>query len=308
MARHFLRLADLTLQEHRTLFARAAELKALRKARTPVSTLAGRTLVCIFEKASTRTRVSFEAGMQQLGGNTVTLTTGDSQLGRGEPISDTARVLSGYADAVMIRTFADARLEEFARHASVPVINGLTDGAHPCQLLADVFTVQERLGGIEGRTVAWVGDGASNMARSWAEAAALYGFDLRICAPAGFRMSAGELAAYGGRVQLVESPREAAAGADVVTTDVWTSMGQESENAARRRAFSGYQVDTALLGRAKAEAVVLHCLPAHRGEEITEEVMNLPGSAIWDEAENRMHVQKALLEELILGGEGEDGR
>ncbi len=304
--RHFLHLRDLSLQEHEQLFARAAELKARRKAHQVETTLAGRTLVCIFEKSSTRTRVSFEAGMQQLGGNVVTLTTADSQLGRGEPISDTARVLSGYADAVMVRTFADARLAEFANNAQVPVINGLTDGAHPCQLLADVFTVRERLGSIAGRTVAWIGDGASNMARSWVEAAGLYGFELRIAAPEGYRLSREDIAALAGpkaasQVTLHDDPDEAVRGAHVVNTDVWTSMGQEKENAVRLAALSSFTVDDELVDLADPEGIVLHCLPAHRGEEITASVMERPHSAIWEQAENRMHVQKALLEKLILG-------
>lgn len=298
MTRHFLKLSDLTLAEHRAIFLRATKLKANRLQRT----LHGRTLVCIFEKASTRTRLSFEAGMHQLGGHAIILTPGDSQLGRGEPIADTARVISGYADAVMIRTFADARIEEFARHSRVPVINGLTDGAHPCQLLADVFTIRERLGSIQGKTVAWVGDGASNMARSWAEAARLYDFSLRVASPEDFRLPAAEVAAAKGHVTLVNSPQEAVQGAHVVTTDVWTSMGQEAETARRKAAFDGYCVDEALVAKADGDAIVLHCLPAHRGEEISAEVMESKRSAIWDEAENRLHVQKALLELLIVGG------
>lgn len=296
MTRHFLTLSDLTREEHAALFRRAKELKASRKRREVVNTLAGRTLVCIFEKASTRTRLSFEAGIHQLGGHVVTLTPGESQLGRGEPVSDTARVISGYADAVMIRTFGDDRIREFAKHSTIPVINGLTDGAHPCQLLADVLTVEERLGSIAGKTVAWVGDGASNMAASWAEAAGLYGFQLRICAPEGYRLP---LASE--HVKFVSSPEEAVKGAHVVTTDVWTSMGQEAETARRKAAFAGYTLTPALLRNADASAIVLHCLPAHRGEEITDEVMQSPQSAIWEEAENRLHVQKALLEKLILG-------
>ncbi|MBX5482826.1 MAG: ornithine carbamoyltransferase [Myxococcaceae bacterium] len=296
MARHFLKLSDLTFAEHRALFLRAARLKRERRQ----NTLAGRTLVCLFEKPSTRTRLSFEAAIHQLGGHAITITPGDSQLGRGEPIADTARVISGYADAVMVRTFADARLEEFARHATIPVINGLTDGAHPCQLLADVFTVEERLGTVKSRTVAWIGDGSANMARSWAEAAALYDFRLRIAAPEGYRLPPEVLAAAKGHVTECATPEEAVEGAHVVTTDVWTSMGQEAETERRRHAFQGYCVDAALLKRARPEAIVLHCLPAHRGEEIAAEVIDSPQSAIWDEAENRLHVQKALLEKLIL--------
>ncbi len=301
MVRHFLRLADLSLDEHGALFSRAVALKERWKKRTVESTLAGRTLVLLFEKASTRTRVSFEAAMFQLGGHAITLPASESQLTRGETLADTARVLARYADAIMIRTFADERLAEFARASTVPVINGLTDGGHPVQVLTDLFTVHERLGGVGGKVVAWIGDGASNMARSWAEAAPLFGFELRIAAPEGFRLPAGDVAAAKGHVELVADPREAAKGADVVTTDVWTSMGQEAEAARRKQAFAGYTVDQRLLSTAKPTAIVLHCLPAHRGEEISADVMDGPQSAIFDEAENRLHVQKALLEKLILG-------
>jgi ornithine carbamoyltransferase len=298
--RDFLTLSDLSKDELSALLHRTALLKEARAQRRVVSTLAGRTLVLIFEKASTRTRLSFEAAMAQLGGHAITLPIADSQLGRGEPLSDTARVVSGYADAVMIRTFADERLREFARHASIPVINGLTDGGHPVQLLADLFTLRERFGRVAGRTVAFVGDGSCNMAASWVEAAGLFGFDLRIAAPEGYRPKAEVLALSPGRVTLHADPRAAAKGAEVIATDVWTSMGQEAEAQARRRAFAGYCVDAALLKQAAEQAIVLHCLPAHRGEEISAEVLEGPQSAAWDEAENRMHVQKALLETLIL--------
>ncbi|MFZ5468613.1 MAG: ornithine carbamoyltransferase [Myxococcota bacterium] len=298
--RHFLTLSDLSLAEHRSLFLRAHELKRRWKERLVESSLGGRTLVLIFEKASTRTRLSFEAAMFQLGGHAITLPYSESQLARGEPLSDTAKVTSRYCDALMVRTFGDDRLGEFARHASVPVINGLTDGGHPVQLLADLFTVEERLGGVQGKVVAWVGDGASNMARSWAEAARLFDFSLRIAAPEGFRLCAADVDAAKGHVQLVDTPSEAVKGADVVSTDVWTSMGQEKESARRLAALEGYCVDQALLQMAKPSAIVLHCLPAHRGEEITAEVMDSKQSAIYDEAENRLHVQKALLEKLIL--------
>lgn len=301
MTRHFLRLADLSATEHRALFDRAHALKADRKAHRPVKTLEGRTLVLVFEKASTRTRLSFEAAMFQLGGSAITLPYHESQLSRGEPLGDTARVISGYADAIMVRTFGDDRLAEFAGAARVPVINGLTDGGHPVQLLADLFTVEERLGQVKGKTVAWVGDGASNMARSWMEASALFDFTLRIAAPEGFRPPEADLTAARGHATWVHDPRAAVEGADVVTTDVWTSMGQEAEGARRREAFSGFCVDTALVQTARPTAIVLHCLPAHRGEEITSEVIDSAQSAIWQEAENRMHVQKALLEKLILG-------
>jgi ornithine carbamoyltransferase len=298
--RHFLRLSDLSLEEHQHLFARAFELKRRWHERILDNTLAGRTLVLVFEKASTRTRLSFEAAMFQLGGHAITLPYSESQLSRGEPLSDTARVISRYCDAIMVRTFGDDRLAEFTRHATVPVINGLTDGGHPVQLLADLMTVQERLGELRGKVVAWVGDGAGNMARSWAEAARIFEFELRIAAPEDFRLPQSDLESARGRVKQVGSPEDAARDADVVTTDVWTSMGQESELARRKIAFATYCVDARLLSRAKPSAIVLHCLPAHRGEEITAEVIESPQSAIFDEAENRLHVQKALLEQLIL--------
>ena len=297
--RDFLALSDLTLAEHQKLFARARELKALRARGQPVSTLAGRTLLCLFEKSSTRTRVSFEAAVQQLGGGAVTLPLQDSQLSRGEPLEDTARVVSRYVDCIMFRTFGDARLQALAAAATVPVINGLSDGGHPVQLLADLLTVEERLGTLAGKTVAWIGDGASNMALSWIEAAGLFGFSLRIAAPDGYRPDAGRLKQARGRAVLT-SPAQAVEGADVVTTDVWTSMGQEAESARRRAAFAGYCVNEAMMARANPRAIFLHCLPAHRGEEVSAAVIDGPQSAVLDEAENRLHVQKALLEQLIL--------
>ena len=292
MKRDFLKLSDFTPAEHAALFRRARELKDARRRGEVVSTLAGRTLMLLFEKHSTRTRLSFEAAMGQLGGGAITLPMQDSQISRGESLADTGAVASRYVDAIVYRTFGDDRLRELARAATVPVINGLSDGGHPVQLLADLFTVEERLGSLAGKVVAWVGDGASNMALSWIEAAPLFGFTLRISAPEGFRPP--------GRLGIRADPREAVRGADVVTTDVWISMGQEKEAAARRKAFAGYCVDEALLSRAKPSAIVLHCLPAHRGEEISAGVIDGPQSAVLDEAENRMHVQKALLEALIL--------
>jgi ornithine carbamoyltransferase len=287
MKRDFLRLADLSVEEHRALFRRARELKANRRQRT----LEGRSLLLLFEKASTRTRISFEAAIGQLGGHAVTLPMQDSQIARGETLEDTARVASRYVDAVMFRTHGDDRLRAFARAATVPVINGLSDGGHPVQVLADLFTVEERLGTVEGKTVAFVGDGASNMALSFFEAAPVFGFTLRLAAPQGYRPA-------GARVY---TPAEAVQGADAVATDVWISMGQEKEAAARRQAFAGYMVDEKLMSRARPHAIVLHCLPAHRGEEISAGVLDGPQSAVLDEAENRLHVQKALLEFLILG-------
>ena len=296
MKRDFLRLGDLRFEEHQRLFQRAHELKALRKRGEAVRTLEGRSLLLLFEKHSTRTRLSFEAAITQLGGSALTLPLQDSQLGRGETLADTARVSSRYVDAIMFRTFGDDRLAELARAATVPVINGLSDGGHPVQILADLFTIEERLGSVEGRTLAFIGDCASNMALSFCEAAPLFGFQLRLAAPQGYRPPAAALRG----AFVTDSPAQAAAGADVVITDVWISMGQEKEEAARRQAFKGFLVDDALLSRARSHAIVLHCLPAHRGEEISAAVLDGPRSAVLDEAENRMHVQKALLEQLIL--------
>jgi len=298
--RHFLRLSDLEQAEHRALFDRARELKSRRQRHLVDRTLEGRTLVLIFEKPSTRTRLSFEAAMYQLGGSAISLNASESQLTRGESAGDTARVASRYGDAIMLRTFGDDRLREFADAATVPLINGLSDGAHPVQVLADVFTVEERLKTAKGKIVAFVGDGASNMARSWAEATALFGFHLRIGAPKGYWLPNKDIPAKGS-VQLTEDPVEAVVGADVVSTDAWTSMGQEKEAPERIRALQRFQVDDDLLQHANQNCIVLHCLPAHRGEEITDSVMDGPRSAVFDEAENRLHVQKALLEQLILG-------
>jgi ornithine carbamoyltransferase len=311
--RDFLRLADLSPEEHRALFARARSLKAARDTGQLVGTLAGRTLLLLMEKNSTRTRVSFEAAMQQLGGGSITLPMQDSQLSRGEPLEDTGAVVSRYVDAIVFRTFGDERLERLARVARVPVINGLSEGGHPVQLLADLLTVVQRLGPapeggtfpdalavLRGKVVAWIGDAASNMAFSWIEAARLFGFSLRIAAPAGYRPPPALVAEAGDRVRLCGAD-EAATSADVITTDVWISMGQEAEKAARAAAFTGYCVDERLMARAAPHAVFLHCLPAHRGEEVTAGVIDGPQSAVLDEAENRMHVQKALLELLVLG-------
>jgi ornithine carbamoyltransferase len=298
--RHFLRLRDLSEAEYRALFARAAELKRRRRAGEVDFTLPGRTLVLLMEKASTRTRLSFAAAIGQLGGHSVELAAGTSQLARGEPLSDTARVVSGYADAVVFRTSTDARLLEYADASSIPTINGLSEGGHPVQVLTDLFTVEEALGQVKGKTLAFLGDCASNMALSFLEAAPLFGFSLRLCAPAGYRPPPEAVRAAGRHASLVDTPEEAVRGVDVVSTDVWTSMGQEAEAAERKSALRGYTVDEALVAKAGPGAIVLHCLPAHRDEEITEAVMLGPQSRIWQEAENRMHVQKALLEQLLL--------
>ncbi len=303
--RHFLRMTDLDRGEIRRLFARAAQLKRRRREGHLEDSLAGRTVVLLMEKASTRTRLSFAAAAFQLGGHAIELSAGTSQLARGEPLSDTARVVSSYADAVVMRTTADARLAEFVRWSSVPVINGLTDGGHPVQVLTDLFTVEESVGALAGKRIAFVGDGSGNMARSFLEAAPLLDFTLQLGSPAEFRPPVVEAQSPGRHLVVTGDPREAVVGADVVVTDVWTSMGQESEAAARLKAFQGFTVDAALLAGARPGAIVLHCLPAHRGEEITHEVLEGPRSRVFEEAENRLHVQKALLEQVILGGVAE---
>lgn len=299
MKRDFLKTRDLSSDEHKALFHRAQTLKVARHERRVVTSMAGRTLVLIFEKASTRTRLSFEAAMTQLGGACIDLSTTTSQMSRGEPLADTARVTGRYCDLVMMRTYADARLEEFARHCQVPVINGLTDGGHPVQILADLFTIEEKLGSVQGKTIAFVGDTASNMGRSFVEASTLFGFQLRLGSPAGYHPSAEVLAWAPGHVQCTPDARDAVRGADVVITDVWASMGQEAEFGKRMNDLRGYQVDAALMKLASPDAIFLHCLPAHRGEEVSAEVIDGVQSAVWDEAENRLHVQKALLETLV---------
>ncbi|HRN74590.1 ornithine carbamoyltransferase [Ottowia sp.] len=301
--KHYLQFADFTAEEYAYLLQRAALIKRKFKAYEKHHTLHDRTLAMIFEKASTRTRVSFEAGMYQMGGSVVHLTSGDSQLGRSEPIEDTARVISRMTDIVMIRTFEQARIARFAEFSRVPVINGLTNEYHPCQILADVFTYIEHRGSIAGKTVAWIGDG-NNMANTWAQAASLLDFELRVSTPRGYEVDS-QLATLNGAPakgwQSFADPREACAGADLVTTDVWTSMGYEAENEARRKAFAEWCVDADMMAAARPDALFMHCLPAHRGEEVTAEVIDGPQSVVWDEAENRMHVQKALLEYLLLG-------
>jgi ornithine carbamoyltransferase len=298
--RDFLSIPDLTSAELHAVLALAESMRRREYAARP---LAGKTLAMIFMKSSTRTRVSFEAGTFQLGGHALFLTPRDVQLGRGEPIADTARVLSRYVDGIMIRTFGHADVEELARHADVPVINGLTDLLHPCQIMADVLTIQQHLGGYAGRRVAWIGDG-NNMANSWINAAWRLGFELTLACPEGYDPDPAILARAQRetKVTVVRDPREAAEGAHVVNTDVWASMGQEEEQAARERAFAGYQVDASLMARAARDAIFLHCLPAHRGEEVTADVIDGPQSRVWDEAENRLHVQKAIMATLI-GGE-----
>ena len=296
--RHFRSLLDLSAAEFRGLLARAGELKRRRQAGERVTTLAGKTLAMVFEKSSTRTRVSFEAGINQLGGAALFLSTGDTQLGRGEPIEDTARVLSRMVDLIMIRTFGHDKLERFAACSQVPVINGLTDLCHPCQLLADMQTWFEHRGDMRGKTVAWIGDG-NNMCNSYIAAASLLDFQVRVAVPEGYDPPPEAVAIAPERVRIVRDPREAVVGVDLVATDVWTSMGQEEEDARRRRDFSGFRVDHELMALAAPDALFMHCLPAHRGEEVSAELIDAAHSVVWDEAENRLHAQKALMEFLL---------
>jgi ornithine carbamoyltransferase len=315
--RDFLSLFDVSDVELAALIRRAEELRFVRKMREPHASRPGRMLALIFEKASTRTRVSFEVAIEELGGHAVVIGRNDSQLGRGEPIKDTARVMAGYCHGIMVRTFGHDRVEELARYADIPVVNGLTDLLHPCQVLADLQTVYahvaSREAGAPGATsdvlavlrsvrYAWIGDG-NNMANTWIEAAGLLGLDLALACPKGYEPSPDVLdrarRTGKGSIHLTQDPREAAAGRHVLSTDVFTSMGKEDEAEIRRRAFVGYCLDQALLGQADSKAIVLHCLPAHRGEEITDEVIEGPSSVVWQEAENRLHAQKALLEWLL---------
>ncbi|GBE09644.1 ornithine carbamoyltransferase 1, phaseolotoxin-sensitive [bacterium BMS3Bbin12] len=296
--RHFLTLTDLTSAELRALLARAVELKVRHAAGQLYEPLKNRVLGMIFEKSSTRTRVSFEAAMTQFGGHAIFLSPRDSQLGRGEPVEDTARVLSRMVDCVMIRTYEHEKAERFAAHSGVPVINALTDRFHPCQLLADVQTYLEHRGEIRGRTVVWLGDG-NNMCHSYLHAAGRFDFELRVACPEGFDPDPRILAGAGAHARVVRDPLQAASGADLVVTDVWASMGQEEEHLARARAFEPYRVTPEIMARAKPDALFMHCLPAHRGEEVAAEVIDGPQSVVWDEAENRLHSQKALLEFLL---------
>jgi ornithine carbamoyltransferase len=298
--RDFLAIPDFTREELIKLFDLADCMRSGAYAKKP---LAGKSLAMIFMKSSTRTRVSFEVGAWQLGGHALFLSPRDIQIGRGEPIADTARVLSRYVDGIMIRTFAHVEVEELARYATIPVINGLTDLLHPCQVLADALTVRQHLGGLDGKKVAWVGDG-NNMANSWINAAYRLGFELALACPEGYDPDAELLkrAQQVTKVSLVRDPREAVESADVVNTDVWASMGQEEEQEKRVRAFAGYTVDANLMARANQDAIFLHCLPAHRGEEVAAEVIDGRWSRVWDEAENRLHVQKAIMA-VLMGGE-----
>lgn len=298
--KHYLQFSDFTLDEYEHVIERTRVIKRKFKNYEPYHPLADRTLVMVFEKNSTRTRLSFEAGMHQLGGAAIYLNTRDSQLGRGEPIEDAAQVMSRMCDVIMIRTFGQEIIDRFAAYSRVPVINGLTNEHHPCQVLADVFTYIEQRGSIQGKTVAWIGD-ANNMLYSWLQAAEVFGFHVNVSTPKGYDIDPQLVSPRNQRYTVFANPGDACDGVDLVTTDVWTSMGYEDENAARLKAFDGWIVDSAKMARAKADALFMHCLPAHRGEEVSAEVIDGPQSVVWNEAENRLHVQKALLEYLVLG-------
>ena len=301
LMKHYTQFKDFRAEEYAYLFERARNIKQRFKNYEKYTPLVDRTLAMIFEKASTRTRVSFEAGMYQMGGSVVNLTTGDSQLGRAEPIEDSARVISRMVDLVMIRTYEQSKLDAFAAHSRVPVINGLTNENHPCQILADVFTFIEQRGPIAGKVVAWVGDG-NNMANTWLQAADILGFTLHVSTPSGYEIDTQVAGVSNTRcVKTFKHPLDACRGAHLVTTDVWTSMGFEAENEKRVQAFADWCVDAEMMAAAQSDALFMHCLPAHRGEEVTAEVIDGPQSVVWEEAENRLHVQKALMEYLLLG-------
>jgi ornithine carbamoyltransferase len=306
--KHYLQFSDLIADDYAYLFTRAALIKSKFKTYEKHQPLTDRTLAMIFEKASTRTRISFEAGMYQMGGAVVHLTTGDSQLGRAEPIEDSAKVISRMVDLVMIRTYEQTKIERFAANSRVPVINGLTNEFHPCQILADLFTFIEHTGDVsrpldclKGKVVAWVGDG-NNMANTWLQAADLLGFKVHVSTPNGYEVNQSVAGVSNADCfKVFADPLAACTNADLVTTDVWTSMGYEAENEARRKAFAAWCVDEAMMAEAKPDALFMHCLPAHRGEEVQAEVIDGPQSVVWDEAENRLHVQKALMEFVLLG-------
>jgi ornithine carbamoyltransferase len=299
--RHYLTFLDFSREEYEHLFARAAWIKGEFKSYRRYWPLEDRTLAMIFEKASTRTRLSFEAGMHQLGGAAIYLNTRDTQLGRGEPVEDMAQVVSRMVDIVMIRTFGQEIVERFAKVSRVPVINGLTNEYHPCQILGDIFTFIEHRGPIQGKTVAWIGD-SNNVCNTWLQAATVLDFNVHVSTPPGYEVEPERAGIYDTtHFEQFADPMEAARGADLITTDVWTSMGFEAENVQRMKAFEDWCVDAEMMRAARPEALFMHCLPAHRGEEVTAEVIDGPQSVVWDEAENRMHVQKALLEFLLLG-------
>lgn len=298
--KHYLQFSDFTRDEYAYVIERAHLIKRKFKNYEPHHTLSDRTLVMVFEKNSTRTRLSFEAGMHQLGGAAIYLNTRDSQLGRGEPVEDAAQVMSRMCDIIMVRTFGQEIIERFAEYSRVPIVNGLTNEHHPCQVLADIFTFIEHRGSIENKVVSWIGD-ANNMLYSWLQAAEVFNFHVNVSTPKGYDIDPKLVSANNKNYTFFASPSDACEGADLVTTDVWTSMGYEDENAARLKAFDGWIVDEAKMARAKSDALFMHCLPAHRGEEVSAGVIDGKQSVVWDEAENRLHVQKALLEYLVLG-------
>jgi ornithine carbamoyltransferase len=299
--KHFLQFRDFEREEFEHLFRRTRLIKERFKNYVAYQPLVDRMLAMVFEKSSTRTRVSFEAGIHQLGGSSIVLNTGETQLGRGEPIEDVARVISRMVDIVMIRTFEHSNIERFASQSRVPVINGLTNDYHPCQVLGDIYTFMEHRGSISGKTVAWIGDG-NNMCNTWIQAADIFDFKLNVCTPSGYGVDpARALGLDRDHLELFAEPLRAVAGAHLVNTDVWTSMGFEAEEEARRKAFGAFTVDARMMDHARPDALFMHCLPAHRGEEVTSEVLEGPNSVVWEEAENRLHVQKALMEYLLLG-------
>jgi ornithine carbamoyltransferase len=302
--RHFLQVKDFNHEELAYVFERTRWIKDRFKRYEPHRPLHDRTLAMVFEKHSTRTRVSFEAGMHQLGGSVITLMTRDTQLGRGEPIEDVARVITRMVDIVMIRTYEQRIIEQFATHSRVPVINGLTNEYHPCQILGDIYTYQEIRGDIRGKTVAWIGD-SNNVCNTWLQAAEVFDFNVHVSTPPGYEVEPERAGLYGTEhYEEFEDPMEAARDADLITTDVWTSMGFEAEDAERKRDFEHWQVDVEMMRAAKKNAIFMHCLPAHRGEEVAAAVIDGPQSVVWDEAENRLHTQKALMEFLLLGRVG----
>jgi ornithine carbamoyltransferase len=299
--RHYLQFKDFSREEYGHVFARTRWIKEKFKRYETYHPLHDRTLAMVFEKHSTRTRVSFEAGMHQLGGSVITLMTRDTQMGRGEPIEDVARVITRMVDIVMIRTYEQAIIERFAEFSRVPVINGLTNEYHPCQIAGDIYTFIEHRGDIRGKTVAWIGD-SNNMCNTWLQAAEVLDFNVHVSTPPGYEVEPERAGLYGtDHYEEFADPMEAVRGADLITTDVWTSMGFEAEDAERKRDFEDWQVDGDMMKAAKRDALFMHCLPAHRGEEVTAEVIDGPHSVVWDEAENRLHVQKALMEFLLLG-------